>query len=450
MEGISHQNNKSVNSENMNLGVLNESLAGKTEAELTPEEKEAEEKFCKENFKKFLDWINDDEIFVHSVTASNSRYAKGIIRSIFEKGILSAKQLEDSTIADHGWDRPYQASGGRKARQRINSFLELHKRFEEGVIDGREYESEKNKIIETAPKIGRARVAHFLNKVIPRIIGEVGYPVLPVGVYNNRTHKVEGHASNSLGIRNTLTSKYIHTNPEDLPENYKNIETWDSLPSVMSGKDLISSSSSGYMKEKFSKLEKFFTSELSVGNIQIFFKAPHELRQYEQGAANSKETGGDIGISNRIPPSSFRAIRFGIYDNESRVLNLNKGKGVAFDDMLQISELQEKGLILIDNTLVPIPPLKSIRVTETDINFRNFSLSAHHSISPLSHPVINSEEIENVRNEIKEGKIDTSLEEFEESLKNNHLLNVMLSNQQKALGMIEEMGGVKNNDNNSG
>ena len=164
-------------------------------------------------------------------------------------------------------------------------------------------------------------------------------------------------------FRTKLNEALHYGKREDLVKD----EPWYSLTRIMSGYDMVSSTSAKYMKKKFADKKSLLTSYQPHG-LDIYFETPPDVRLYD---LIKDDVGADVGVSNRIGGYHFKALRMGLYDTNKRVLLLGgEEPSVRKEDIPLLIELQRSGVTLLDKCLVPIPPLESISI---DQDFKIFS-----------------------------------------------------------------------------
>ena len=359
--------------------ILDDSLAGKTEAELTPEQKEAEREFGMKNLVSFLEQIEKEEVMAHgthnNVTALLSLGIKSQTQRLGGevKDPDIAKMAKDSVSGDPIWQQQTQ---GFLLKKIILPYAKLLTE----KPDSSSLTLKKEELLKKLPKIGRKRVEWFLDNTVPKFI-ESGFDphnfeyVFPFGKEDRDYMEEFEFEAQSLGDKELLLENLKNIKDEGKYMKALNSAMWKKLSQIIGGEDLISSTPAKFLKDRFAKSNENLLG--NYGGVIIYFDTPHEIRRYNLGHApytynlvageNTDEKWNedgtdDIGVSSTITPSHFKAIRFGNYDCDKRILYLPCN--VRADDLGKLIECQNKGVSFFDESLVSIPPLESVQVVD--------------------------------------------------------------------------------------
>jgi hypothetical protein len=420
--------------ESVDFVVLNEALKGKTEAELTPEERKAEAEFGKQNLETFLEGIDEEKLMVHAFTA------RAPFSQIYKEGILSRMQQRHKKGEDLGVSDPlYQERSAGATKGRVGKFLGFYKDFEDGKISREKFLQQKQLLLWDVPEVGRQRYEYFFEKTIPEIVRRVGYPRLDIWEVNKESSAASGQNS-PLNSKEPFRTKLDNARSYESREGLVKDEPWYLLVDIMSGCDMVSSTSAEYMKKEFADKEGFLASFQHWG-LGIYFETPPDIRLYDLRGEND---GSDVGVSSIIEHSHFKALRMGFYDTTKRVLLLGEEEpSVQKEDIPLLVELQKNGVTLLDQCLVPIPPLESISIDENSLKFSDdvmypggMSNVYLEHVKHQNHPRHNQRNFEMLDEKPK-------FKQHRESVENSYLFKLMLNNQLKSLDMIQAIGKEK-------
>lgn len=352
--------------------ILDESIAGKTEIELTQEQKEAEDKFCQENLEKLIDLINDEKVMLHLTS--------GKLSSVLEQGLFSRHEIfyknklkDQEHIRKEKWS--WQKDNFEFLRdQVVMPYVNAYRDYLEGKLNKEELDKIRDDLlniktnvgkggVQNIPKIGRKRVLFFMEKTIPEFVEK----------------EIEFHP-NEVNFESVLPSveefqRHEHvfkTNKEEnIDKRQKDADLWQQLINIMGGNDLISANPSAYLKNEFadwnipSSMRKIRPLAHFARGLEVFFDTPQEIRLYDLGGGRGIEdikNSEDVAVSNRVTPNHFRAIRFGVFDKEKRILYITDQIDERGIDVL--SDKQKNNLLLFDTCTIPIPPIKSIKLSK--------------------------------------------------------------------------------------
>lgn len=351
--------------------ILDKSIAGKTRAELTQEQKEAEDLFCQKNLEKLVDLIDEEKVMLHLTS--------GKLSDILEKGLFSRHEIyyknklkDREHIRKEKWS--FQSENFEFLRDQIVKPYVVAYR---GYLDGKLTKDELDKIkddllnikvnvgkggVQNIPKIGRKRVLFFMKKTIPEFV-----------------KKGIEFSSDDINFESALSqaeeSKYhehvFKTNKEEnIEKQRKDADLWQQLINVMGGNDLISANPSAYLKYEFADGGPSSVHEIRPlahfeKGLEVFFDTPPEIRLYDLGGGRGIEdikNSEDVAVSNRITPNHFKAIRFGVFDKEKRILYVTDQ--IDEHDIDILSDKQKNSLLLFDTCTIPIPPIKSVKLSK--------------------------------------------------------------------------------------